>query len=322
MSNISQSAQSAQPAEDRLLLYFWAIGDLHYRALPAWNAIHTQRLAPLFQDLHQLWQVEGPPAFCVSPGDIVETCALESHQLAKASLEAQLGNIPLYTGVGNHEYYGPNGEDPAGMADTYCTVWKKPLRYAWKSGEVACIMLDYPNPATLEDMFQVYISPETLAFLEQSLTEYAASPTIIFLHCPLYNTVLDREPEHHRDYHSLQNFFSPENSQEIRSLLAKHNNAFLFFSGHTHSGWEAPNLVCTEQLGAHPVSFVNLMSPWYTGRHTGPRLEENGATATYVPDEPDILPTFAIRVYSNHASIRIRDHKSQQWLKEWRVPLR
>lgn len=316
------TSQPAQPTDQDALLYFWAIGDLHYRALPAWHAIHTQRLSRMFEDLHELWQVEGPPTFCVSPGDLVETCALENYRLAKASLEAQLGAIPFYPGIGNHEYYGLDGEDPATMADTYCTVWGKQLCYTWNCGGIACIMLDYPDPHTLEDAAQVYISQASLAFLEQKLTEYASSPTIIFLHCPLYNTVLDRDPEQYLDYNSLQHFFAPENSQEIRDILANHSNAFLFVSGHTHSGWEAPNLVYTEQLGGHSITFVNVMSPWYTGTRTGPRLGETGATATYIPDKPDVLPTFAIRVFPHQASIRVRDHNSKQWLKEWLVPLR
>ncbi len=316
------TSQPAQPADPRLLLYFWAIGDLHYRALPAWQALHTQRLSRMFEDLHELWQAEGPPAFCVSPGDLVETCALENHQLAKSSLEAQLGAIPFYPGIGNHEFHGLAGEDPTTMAETYCNVWGKPVRYAWSCEGVTCIMLDYPDPATLEDVARVYISAESLTFLDQKLTEHAARPAIVLLHCPLYNTVLDRDPAQYLDYNSLQHFFAPENSQEIRDILARHSNAFLFLSGHTHSGWEAPNLVCTEQLGGHPVTFVNLMSPWYTGAHTGPRLEDGEAAATYIPDNPDVIPTFAIRVFEHQAKIRVRDHNSKQWLKEWQAPLR
>jgi 3',5'-cyclic AMP phosphodiesterase CpdA len=301
-------------ADDQELLYFWAFGDLHYRTSEAWNKIHTQRLEPMFEDLHALWQEEGKPAFCVSPGDIVDTCMPENYRIARIRLESHLGIIPFYAGVGNHEYYGPDGEDPATMAETFTTMWEKPLRYAWIAGKVACIMLDYPNPYTLVEATKVYISQETLTFLDDALKEFAAYPAIIFLHCPLRNTVLDRDPEQHRDYNSLQSFFSPENSQEVRDILARHKNVRLFLSGHTHSGWEAPNLVCTEDLGGHPVTFVNLMSPWYTGRHKGPCINN------FNPDEPDVQPTFAIRIYAQHASIRVRDHRTNHWLKEFSVP--
>ncbi len=307
------------PANDQELLYFWAIGDLHYRTFEAWNKIHMQRLAPMFEDLHALWEEEGKPAFCVSPGDMVETCAPENYRLARIRLESQLGIVPFYAGIGNHEYYGPEGEDPATMADTFTTMWEKPLRYAWVAGNVACIMLDYPDPHTLAEANKVYISRETLTFLEDALKEFSAYPTIVFLHCPLHNTVLDRDPEQHRDYHSLQSFFAPENSQEVRNILARHKNVCLSISGHTHSGWEAPNLVNTENLGDHAVTFVNLMSPWYTGRHKGPRINADGSVQ-YTPDDPDVLPTFAIRIYHQYISIRVRDHHTRQWLKEWRVP--
>jgi len=301
------------------LLYFWAIGDLHYRALVTWNEIHTQRLAPMFKDLHEIWQQEGKPDFCVSPGDMVETCKPENYRLARIRLESQLGTIPFYTGIGNHEYYGPEGEDPATMAETFMTMWEKPLRYAWVSGKIACIMLDYPDPHTLVEADKVYISQETLTFLDDALKEFASYPAVIFLHCPLRNTVLDRDPEHHRDYNSLQSFFSPENSEAVRDVLARHRNACLYFSGHTHSGWEAPNLVSTEYLGDHSVTFVNLMSPWYTGRHTGLLVHEDGSPH-YIPDNPDVIPTFAIRIYQQYASIRVRDHRTRRWLKEWKVP--
>jgi 3',5'-cyclic AMP phosphodiesterase CpdA len=313
--------QSNETIDNQQLLYFWAFGDLHYRALPAWHEVHTKRLAPMFQDLHALWKEEGKPDFCVSPGDIIETCAQENYEIARASLETQLGNIPFYPGIGNHEYHGPDGEDPTRMAATFTATWEKPIRYAWTTGTVACIMLDYPDPYTLANTERVYISPETLTFLDTALSDFADSPTLIFLHCPLYNTVLDRDPERKRDYHSLEHFFAPENSQEVRAILARHNNACLYFSGHTHSGWEAPNLVCTEQIGGHPVTFVNLMSPWYTGTHTGPHLSTERTTVKYVPDDPDVVTTFAVRVYRQRVSIRVREHRTRRWLKEWIVPI-
>jgi 3',5'-cyclic AMP phosphodiesterase CpdA len=303
-------------------LYFWAIGDLHYWTLPAWHELHTSRLSGMYEDLHALWQDEEKPLFCVSPGDLVETCAQENQELAKKSIEAQLGDIPFYPGIGNHEYYGLNGEDPAGMGSTFMTVWGKPLRYSWQAGGITCIMLDYPNPFTLANPERVYISAETLAFLDETLTENAERLAIIFLHCPLSNTVLDRDPARHYDYNSLQHFFSPENSQEVRSILARHRNACLLFSGHTHSGWEAPQLVHTEMAGEHPVTHVNLMSPWYTGaEQSGPRLSSDGKDVSYLPDTPDVIPSFAVRIAHGQAIIRVRDHKTQRWLKEWIVPL-
>src|SRR5579875_2693069 len=66
------SLQEAGPVEQELL-YFWAFGDLHYRACDRWHAIHSRRLEPMFRDVRSLWLDEGSPAFCVSPGDIVDT---------------------------------------------------------------------------------------------------------------------------------------------------------------------------------------------------------------------------------------------------------
>ncbi|GCE18533.1 metallophosphoesterase family protein [Dictyobacter kobayashii] len=275
---------------------------------------------PIFEDVQELWQREGQPAFCVSPGDIIDTCALENYQLAKTALLAQFGALPFYPGVGNHEYYGPDGEDPTRMGETFTAVWNKPLRYAWEEQGIVFIMLDYPDPTTLEDPQRVYIAPETLAFLEQTLQEHTGQPVVIFLHCPLHNTVQDRDIEQHRDYNSLQHFFAPENSAAIRAILARQQSSSLFISGHTHSGWEAPNLVVSEQLGEHTVTFINLMSPWYTGTHTGPRLSDDQQSVRYIPDNPNIVPSFSFQLFSDYALIRVREHLSRSWLKEWRVP--
>lgn len=302
-------------------LSFWAFGDLHYRAIPAWNEFHAQRLAVMFNDLHDIWQREGEPAFCVSPGDLVETCASADHQIAHTTLLQQMAQIPFYPGVGNHEYSSPRGEDSADLEERFQAVWGYPVRYHWRASDFICIMLDYPNPATLTDPDRVYISQETLTFLDETLVANASRPAIIFLHCPLRDTVLSRNPAEDSDFSSTWPFFSPENSQEIRTILAHHKNAGLFFSGHTHSGWEAPNLVKTEQVGNHLITFVNLMSPWYTGAHTGPKISQDRESFNYIADNPDVVPSFAVYIENNQATIRVREHLTRQWLKTWRVAI-
>src|SRR5260370_29838716 len=86
-------------------LYFWALGDLHYLAYPAWQAVHTPRMGEMFQDLRQLWAHEGAPAFCVSPGDIIEMAAPQHYQFAQQELSRNLGAVPFYPGLGNHELF-------------------------------------------------------------------------------------------------------------------------------------------------------------------------------------------------------------------------
>lgn len=309
---------------ERQLLYFWALGDLHYRARDEWHAIHSRRLAPMFQDLRSLWMDEGTPAFCVSPGDIVDTGAPENYKLAKMDLAAQLGMVPFYPGIGNHEYHAERREDTNHTAAEFSACWGKPVRYAWKAGDATCIMLDQPNPYELDprrENPQVIFSQELLAFLDTILAAYPEHPAIIFAHCPLSDTVLDRDPERNLDDDSQDPFFHIANSQDVRDILAKHPNAGLYISGHTHSGWGSPHLIFTETLGNHPVTHVNLMSPWYTGRHKGLRRSANGSTLEYRPDDPDVLATFAVHVYRNRAIIRLRDHRARLWLAQWVVPL-
>ncbi len=307
-----------QPAniDNAALLYFWALGDLHYCAIDQWRVFHMQRLTPMYQDLRSLWSEEGTPAFCVSPGDIIEMSAPENYQLAKKQLTALLGKIPFYPGIGNHELYAENDDASEHLVEDFTAFWGKPTRYYWVDGGVLCIMLDpvgYPEP---------YLSQESLTFLQTALAKHPGYTSVIFCHCPLYNTVLDRDPEHNLDYHSLDSFFALQNSDEVRAILGRYKQVGLFLSGHTHSGWGAPNLVYTEALGGHPVTFVNLMSPWYTGFHKGASLDEDGSKFEFQPDDPDVSVSFAIRIYRGQAIIKLRDHKARTWMAQWNISLK
>jgi 3',5'-cyclic AMP phosphodiesterase CpdA len=306
-------------------LDFWALGDLHYYVPEQWRAHQAERFAPMYRDLQALWAEEGAPAFCVSPGDLVETALPENFELARQELSRMLGDVPLYTSVGNHELW-PEWENEWNRIDEeettrrlladYCAFWSQPARYSWVENDVLCIVLDslgYPEP---------HFSEVTMEFLATTLAKYPDSIAVIFSHCPLYNTVLDRNPQHKRDYHSLEPFFSIQNSDEVRALLAKHGNGCLFISGHTHSGWHAPGLVKTERQVRLPVTFVNLMSPWYTGYHIGPKRDETHTRFEFHVDTPDLVISFAFRIYSQHAEIRLRDHREQRWMAVWNVPLR
>jgi 3',5'-cyclic AMP phosphodiesterase CpdA len=313
MSDMSL-AKSANTARGELM-YFWAIGDLHYCANDQWKTFQTRRLAPMFTDLRSLWSKEGTPAFCVSPGDIIELSMPENFQLAKKQLTTLLGKIPFYPGLGNHELYAENAESDEHRIKDFVAFWDKPVRYYWVEGEVLNIMLDpigYPEP---------YLTQESLAFLQTALAKHPGYIAVIFCHCPLYNTVLDRDPERSLDYHSLDPFFALQNSSDVRTILGKYKQVGLFISGHTHSGWGAPQLVCTEELGGHTVTFVNLMSPWYTGFHKGAILKEDGTVFEFDPDDPDIIVSFAFHVYRDHALIQLRDHRSRSWMAQWNVPL-
>lgn len=307
--------QAAQAGEEELL-YFWALGDLHYYNNVLWQVEHTPRMLQMFQDLRQLWGHEGEPAFCVSPGDLVELADPENYQLARQQLSLNLGTIPFYPGLGNHELLTTSQESEAELLEDFAIFWEKPPRYYWVEGEVLCVMLDvvgYGAPV---------LSPESLAFLETALAKHPRHIAIIFAHCPLYGTVLDRDQARDLDYDSLEPFFYLENSQEVRALLARHSNACLYISGHTHSGWQAPNLVMTEVLGGHSLTHVNLLSPWYTGKHHGPEWLDGGEALRYRPDEPDLIVSLAVRVSREGIHLRLRDHRAGSWLAGWNVPVK
>jgi calcineurin-like phosphoesterase family protein len=315
MDELQPPLQTVQAKQEELL-YFWALGDLHYLAHPAWQALHTPRLSLMFQDLRQLWAQEGAPAFCVSPGDIIEKAAPQQYQLARQALSLNLGAIPFYPGLGNHELSTAHQESEAELLEDFTIFWEKPPRYYWLAGQVLCIMLDvvgYPEPV---------LTHESLVFLETALAKHPQHIAIVFAHCPLYGTVLDRDEKRDLDYDSLQPYFYLENSEDVRAILARHANACLYICGHTHSGWQAPNLVLTKEQGGHPLTTVNLLSPWYTGKHHGIEWLDNGETCKYCPDEPDIVVSLAVHVYCGRIHLRLRDHRAKNWLAEWTVPTR
>jgi len=307
-----RSARSANAGKGELV-YFWAIGDLHFCANDQWNTFHAQRLAPMFTDLRSLWSKEGTPDFCVSPGDIIELNTPENFQLAKKQMTNLLGNIPFYPGLGNHELYAENTESEDHLIEDFEAFWGKPVRYYWVVGEALYIMLDpigYPEP---------YLTQESLTFLQTALAKHPGYISVIFCHCPLYNTVLDRDPVQNLDYHSLDPFFALQNSADIRTILGKYKQVRLFLSGHTHSGWGAPHLVYSEELSGHQVTFVNLMSPWYTGFHKGATLNEDGSVFEFEPDDPDLIVSFAFHIYRDRALIRLREHRTRSWMAHWNI---
>lgn len=315
MDELQSLPQSAQAGQEELL-YFWALGDMHYYAHAAWQTIHTPRMNQMFQDLRQLWKQEGPPAFCVSPGDIVEMAEPAHYQLARQQLSLNLSSVPFYPGLGNHELFARSQESEAELLEDFTIFWEKPPRYYWVQGEVLCVMLDvvgYGEPI---------LTRESLAFLETALSKHPRHVAIIFAHCPLYGTVLDRDPARDLDYDSLEPFFYLENSAEVRSVLARHANSCLYISGHTHSGWQSPNLVLTEDLDGHPLTHVNLSSPWYTGRRRGAEWLNDQQVYRYRPDEPNAVVSLAVRVAREQISLRLRDHLAGNWLMGWNVPVK
>ncbi len=313
------------PSEQPLLASLWLFGDLHFRAWEQWQAMHTPRIERMFRDIQAVWAAEGPPAFCVAPGDIVDKGAPVHYALAKSELARQLADIPLYPGIGNHEFQPDGAQDDLHSGAEFSAAWGLPVRYAWTAGphaEIVCIMLDQPNPflpGARSENPHVLFAQETLAFLDETLASHPNQIAIIFAHCPLHATVLDRDPVRNMDDDSLDPFFFVENSDAVRAILARHRHAAFYISGHTHSGWGSPQLVFTETLGEHPVTHLNLMSPWYTGRFAGARMNAERTRLEYRPDTPDLIVTFSLQLYAQKAVIRARDHQAGRWLAHWDV---
>jgi 3',5'-cyclic AMP phosphodiesterase CpdA len=269
----------------------------------------------MFQDLRQLWAKEDVPQFVISPGDIIEYDEPEHYQFARQEMDRQLGNIPFYPGLGNHELFHQFDESEPGSLEDFSAFWGKTPHYYWTQGKVLCVMLDvvgYP---------ETQLTEETLVFLETALAKHPRHLSLIFAHCPLYNTVLDRDTARDLDYDSLEPFFYLENSTAIREILAGFDRHCFWFSGHTHAGWQSPHLVHSEASGKHTLTSVNLSSPWYTGKHHGIAWSDDRQTCRYRPDEPDAIVSWQVRVIDSQVRLLLRDHRTGSWLREWVIPV-
>ena len=95
------------------------------------------------------------------------------------------------------------------------------------------------------------LSERTLAFLERELDE-GPDDCWIACHYPLFRTVMG-DPRRH--FTSAMAAFHAKPDDRIRELLARHRNARVWLSGHTHSPLSAPGFVKRARLAArtqHP----------------------------------------------------------------------
>ena len=72
-------------------------------------------------------------------------------------------------------------------------------------------------------------------------------------------------------------------------------------------------------MNEHSITHINVMSPWYTGRHAGARMNPEHTQLIYKPDVPDIQATFAFHIYTDKAIVRAREHMTGQWIGEWEI---
>jgi hypothetical protein len=135
----------------------------------------------------------------------------------------------------------------------------------------------------------------TLAFLERELQ---AGPDSCWIAChfPLFRTVMG-DPRLHCT--SVMDAFHAKPDREIRGLLARHRNAKLWLSGHTHSPLSAPGLIKRTRLSRRrTIVAINTSALVGIGRRRNPRAP---LCSLYLTPGRDRL------------EIRARDHCAGSW---------
>jgi 3',5'-cyclic AMP phosphodiesterase CpdA len=253
------------------------IGDLHA------GAITDVRVEAVGRDLERL----GTPALHLQIGDATERGTPAQDQLALRFLARLPG--PWVTVLGNHDILG-NHRTAAAWARAYGQQshnFSVDLEFA----RVIAIAPGRTEPGNGAGR----LPRTTLAFLEREL---ASGPEHCWIAChwPLFRTVMG-DPRLH--FTSAMPAFHAKPDDRIRELLARHRNARLWLSGHTHSPLSAPGLIKRVRLArGHSIVAINASALVGVGKRRDPRAP---------------LCSLFITQRGGGIEIRCRDHRRGAW---------
>jgi 3',5'-cyclic AMP phosphodiesterase CpdA len=253
------------------------IGDLHA------GAITGVRMAALSRDIDRL----GTPALHLQIGDVTERGTEAQDKLALRFLEGLPG--PWVTALGNHDILG-NGRTAAAWARAY----GQPSHNFSVDLDFARLILIGPGRSE-PGKKAGRLSSATLAFLDRELAE-GPEDCWIACHWPLFRTVMG-DPRLH--FTSAMAAFHAKPDERIRELLARHRNARVWLSGHTHSPLSAPGLIKRVRLSrGHSIVAINTSALVGVGKRRNPRAP---------------LCSLFLTQRQDGIEVRCRDHRAGNW---------
>ena len=272
------------PTEDTLHV----IGDLHMGSISAArsNAVLADLLSP---DVPK-----GLPHLQV--GDLTESGTTQQDADGLAWLDVLDG--PWHVAVGNHDMFGSRSGDNAAAA------WGRTKNSNVDLGFARLIILS-PDSNQANGTTMV-LSQATLDYRAAQLTAAGSTPCLICCHAPLYNTVGVGQTGEYSSAGtgffvvavSQANETNGVRDQPIRDILAAHDNAKAWISGHTHNPITTPALVKSVVVGNRSIVAINASALVYTGTTT---------------EDTDPLNSLYITLFDDRIEVRYRDHARKTW---------
>jgi 3',5'-cyclic AMP phosphodiesterase CpdA len=253
------------------------IGDLHAGAIT-----HT-RVDAVRRDVERL----GTPALHLQVGDTTEGGNGRQDELALRFLDSM--PAPWVTALGNHDILH-NARTAADWAGAY---GQRSQNFTVELDFVRVIVIG-PNRSE-PGKRAGRLAAATLAFLEREL-EGSAKDCWVVCHWPLLKTVMG-DPRLH--FTSAMEAFHAKPDAQIRALLARHDSAKVWLSGHTHSPLSAPGLIKRTKLAPkRSIVAVNASALVGIGKRRDPRAPLCSLYLTHRP---------------GGVEVRGRDHRAGAW---------
>jgi hypothetical protein len=253
------------------------VGDLHA------GAITEVRSHTVARDVQTL----SAPALHLQIGDATEDGRPAEDRLAVRFLDRLPG--PWTAVLGNHDIM----RNTRGVKD-WARAYGHPSQNFTIELEFARLIVVGPNrnePGKRAGR----LSAATLSFLDRELGR-RDKDCWVACHWPLFRTVMG-DPKRH--FTSAMSAFHATPDERIREVLARHPNAKLWLSGHTHSPLSVPGLIRRAKLAPkRSIVAINGSALVGVGKRRDPR---------------DPLCSLFLTHQSGRIEVRCRDHRAGAW---------
>lgn len=217
---------------------------------------------------------------------------------------------PLFPITGNHDFMydqGPDGKTrkaPPEVRAAKLKLFQETFglaapSYAKKFGRYLCLFVSADD---LKSPLLAVVSTGTLAWMETELGRDPQAPTIVFFHAPLEGTIQSRN-----EVTGIPSFVA-QPAGELRELLRRRPQVFLWVSGHTH-------------IGATNPRFADAKVNLYDGRvHEIHNSDMDGRS--YLSAESvnysrhDTIWTNSLFLHPDKVVVKTYDHKKGRWVEK------